>query len=122
MTSRILQIYESYFCLNCRYTLRNAEYRLCLERNLDIHEGNLEKQAEESSNLDLQGVALESAKTNQCSGENAKFEKVTEDPFDNIGIQGLGEMSPEAEKYIFHLQARLSSVKKVCDSIVGTCP
>ncbi|KAK1300828.1 hypothetical protein QJS10_CPB13g00478 [Acorus calamus] len=33
------------------YTLRNAEYRLCLERNLDIYEDNYEKQNNENELL-----------------------------------------------------------------------
>ncbi|KAI9182809.1 hypothetical protein LWI28_029100 [Acer negundo] len=66
------------------YTLRNAEYRLCLERNLDMHDGNHESETPENSKYDLQQMLL----------------------------NGLGEMSPEVLKYILHLQSSLSSVKK----------
>ncbi|KAF2321002.1 hypothetical protein GH714_032550 [Hevea brasiliensis] len=60
----------------------------------------------------LQGTEVDSAKANQYYGKNVKFEKRTEDPSDNISIEGLGEMSSEARQYILDLQSRLSSVKK----------
>ncbi|CAK7330037.1 unnamed protein product [Dovyalis caffra] len=94
------------------YTLRNAEYRLCLERNLDIHEEDPEKQAQENSRNDLQGTALESENTNPSFGKDTEFEKIMEYASDIINIQGLGEISSEAQQYILHLQSRLSSVKK----------
>lgn len=94
------------------YTLRNAEYRLCLERNLDIEEENLEYQTPQNSKIDLQGVFLDSTKINEPSIENgmsSEMDEVTEDLSD---IHGLGRISPEAQQYIFDLQSRLSSVKK----------
>ncbi|XP_002518642.2 uncharacterized protein LOC8280975 [Ricinus communis] len=94
------------------YTLRNADYRLCLERNLGVHEGDIDNQVSENPKLDLQGTEVDNAKTNQCNGKNVKFERITEDPSDNIGIEGLGDMSLEAQQFILHLQSRLSSVKK----------
>lgn len=105
---------DSYFWLNRRYTLRNAEYRLCLERNLNVDEGNIENQAPENSKLNLQGTEVDNAKANQYCGKNVKFEKRHADLSDNISVEGLGEMSSEAKKYILDLQSRLSSVKKVC--------
>ncbi|KAG8645568.1 hypothetical protein MANES_10G076211v8 [Manihot esculenta] len=94
------------------YTLRNAEYRLCLERNLNVDEGNIENQAPENSKLNLQGTEVDNAKANQYCGKNVKFEKRHADLSDNISVEGLGEMSSEAKKYILDLQSRLSSVKK----------
>ncbi|KAG6741653.1 hypothetical protein POTOM_054930 [Populus tomentosa] len=94
------------------YTLRNAEYRLCLERNLDIHEEDSEKQAQGNSKNNLQGLVLESEETNQSLGKDTEFEKIAEDLSDDINIQGLGEISLEAQQYILHLQSHLSSVKK----------
>ncbi|KAL9333597.1 hypothetical protein Peur_073736 [Populus x canadensis] len=94
------------------YTLRNAEYRLCLERNLDIHEKDPEKQAQENSRNELQRTALESEKTNQSFGKDTEFEKTMEEPSNNIDLQGLGEISPEAQQYILRLQLCLSSVTK----------
>ncbi|KAG6741651.1 hypothetical protein POTOM_054928 [Populus tomentosa] len=108
----LLDIHELYFSLNCRYTLRNAEYRLCLERNLDIHEEDSEKQAQGNSKNNLQGLVLESEETNQSLGKDTEFEKIAEDLSDDINIQGLGEISLEAQQYILHLQSHLSSVKK----------
>ncbi|KAJ8768904.1 hypothetical protein K2173_023899 [Erythroxylum novogranatense] len=92
------------------YTLRNAEYRLCLERNLDINEGNVEKQ-EADPKSELPGMCG-SAKTVPGCGKAANFERITDEPCDYIGIQGLGDISAEAKQYILHLQSRLSSVKK----------
>lgn len=92
------------------YTLRNAEYRLCLERNLDIAEGDLEKQVPENSKPDLQGMDAHGPKTTGHTEENANSESNSKNSSANI--QGLGEMSPEAQQYILHLQSRLSSVKK----------
>jgi hypothetical protein len=113
-----VDIHELFFSLNFRYTLRNAEYRLCLERNLDIHEKDPEKQAQENSRNELQRTALESEKTNQSFGKDTEFEKTMEEPSNNIDLQGLGEISPEAQQYILRLQLCLSSVTKVCDSIL----
>ena len=97
--------------------MRNAEFRLCLERNLDMQEGNPEKQIPENSRLDLQGLLLDNASIINLSGEHelsSKFEKFTEDLSENFDIQDLGEMSREAQHYILHLQSHLSSIKKVC--------
>ncbi|KAA8545803.1 hypothetical protein F0562_020746 [Nyssa sinensis] len=96
------------------YTLRNAEYRLCLERNFDIYEGNIEKQKTEDSKLEAQRVLLDKEKIVITSEENElpKSENGGETTSDNIGIQGLGEITPKAQQYILNLQSRLSSVKK----------
>ena len=96
-----------------RYTLRNAEYRLCLERNLDIHEGDTERQSQCNSKLDLQGAKEQDARTNEFSAVDTNFGKTKDDLSNNIGIQGLGEMSPEAKRYIIQLQSHLAAVKKV---------
>lgn len=97
------------------YTLRNAEYRLCLERNFDISEENPDKQTPEDSKVDLQGMLLESANIIKFHAKDAfspKAGEVMEEPLENLDIQGLGEVSPEVQQYILHLQAHLSSVKK----------
>lgn len=97
------------------YTLRNAEYRLCLERNFDMCDKKLEKQTPENSEVDLQGMLLESANIIKFPSKDefsSKDGEVTEDSLENIDIQGLGEVSPEALQYILHVQAHLSSVKK----------
>ena len=101
--------------LHCRYTLRNAEYRLCLERNLNIYEGNTEKQRPEISKSDELEMLFDSADVNKSGKHELSFksEENIENPSEGLGIQGLGEMTAEAQQYILHLQTQLSSVKKV---------
>ncbi|KAJ4837460.1 hypothetical protein Tsubulata_013170 [Turnera subulata] len=94
------------------YTLRNAEYRLCLERTLDIPEDILEKKVPDNSKLDMQEINLDNENRNQCPEENVNPDENSEISSDTVGIKGLGEISPEAKQYILHLQSRLSSVKK----------
>ncbi|KAJ0077086.1 hypothetical protein Patl1_35296 [Pistacia atlantica] len=69
----------------------------------------------ESSKLDLQEMLLSSDKIDEQSGKNdfsSELEKTIDDPYEDIGIEGLGETSPEVQQYIHHLQSRLSSAKK----------
>lgn len=97
------------------YTLRNAEYRLCLERNLDIHEGDCENQTSECTQTDLHGMSLNRENINEFSGKNelsSEFQQNVDDLNGDIGVEGLGEMSPEVQQYILNLQSRLSSIKK----------
>nr|KJB32296.1 hypothetical protein B456_005G234100 [Gossypium raimondii] len=96
------------------YTLRNAEYRLCLERNLGC-DTDLEHQSSEKPNFDLQEIVLDGTKVKELSRKNdssSESEKTTENQFEDIEFEGLGEISPETRKYILHLQSRLASVKK----------
>ncbi|GMJ09793.1 hypothetical protein HRI_004648500 [Hibiscus trionum] len=96
------------------YTLRNVEYRLCLERNLCC-DGHLENGTSENSNFHLQGMSLDGTKTNGFSGKDnlsSESEKTAEDGFGDIEYQGIGEVSPETHKYILLLQSRLTSMKK----------
>ncbi|KAK8474618.1 hypothetical protein V6N12_046850 [Hibiscus sabdariffa] len=96
------------------YTLRNAEYRLCLERNL-FCEGHLENGTSEKSNSHLQGMLLDGTKTNGFSRKDdlsSESEKTAEDDFGDIEYQGMGEVSPVTHKYILLLQSRLTSMKK----------
>ncbi|GMN37807.1 hypothetical protein TIFTF001_007105 [Ficus carica] len=98
-----------------KYTLRNADYRLCLEKNLDVFEENLEKQRLESSESDEQGMLLESANVIKSSSKDqlsSKTEKIHVEPSENIEGQGIEDMSPEAQEYVRHLQSQLSSVEK----------
>ena len=60
-------------------------------------------------------MLLDSANVNK-SGKHelsSKSEENTENLSEGLGIQGLGEMTVEAQQYILHLQTQLSSVKKV---------
>ncbi|KAJ6299076.1 hypothetical protein OIU76_020116, partial [Salix suchowensis] len=71
-----------------------------------------EMQVQGNSKTNLQGLVLEGEKSNQSLGKDTEFEKNVEDLSDDINIQGLGEISLEAQQYILHLQSHLSSVKK----------
>ncbi|XVE49279.1 hypothetical protein DITRI_Ditri01bG0070300 [Diplodiscus trichospermus] len=96
------------------YTLRNAEYRLCLERNLGC-EGDLKNRTSEKSNFDLQEMLLDRTKMNEFSEKNdlsSYFENTTEDQFEETDVKGLGEMSLETQNYILHLKSRITAVKK----------
>ncbi|CAN1289078.1 hypothetical protein LINPERPRIM_LOCUS20108 [Linum perenne] len=93
------------------YTLRNAEYRLCLERNIDIEEENAESCATESFEVDVLGK-VNSPIENQCMGNDIQSDKLAGDSADDNAIKGLGEIPLEAQQYILHLQSRLSSMKK----------
>ncbi|KAF7127228.1 hypothetical protein RHSIM_Rhsim11G0155900 [Rhododendron simsii] len=86
------------------YTLRNAEYRLCLERNLDIYEGGTETLKAEDSKPEGPTMLLDDKRRVELSRKDEKSE--------NIGVEGLGEITPAAQQYIRNLQSRLSSVKK----------
>lgn len=96
----------------CRYTLRNAEYRLSLERNLDIYEGN-------NYNSRNEDLILEGEETHlKDKGKNGNFRQEslsTSDETEELicDESNFGEMTPEARKYIMELRTRLSSVKKV---------
>lgn len=97
------------------YTLRNAEYRLCLERNLDVHEGDGENQTSECSQTDLHGMLLNRENIDEFSGKNefsSEFQQNADDLNGDIGVEGLGEMTLEVQQYILNLQSRLSSIKK----------
>ena len=102
-----------------RYTLRNAEYRLCLERNFDVSEENLEKQTSQGSKVEMLLESANLIKFHAKDELSPKAGEVMEDPLENLDIQGLGEVSQEVQQYILHLQAHLSSAKKVCNSIDG---
>lgn len=86
----------------CSYTLQNAEYRLCLERNLDIHDEHMEKiKLDNHDNLDNRST-------------ESSFSGHTEDPPSlNMNVQGLGELSPEVLEYIRDLSNRLASSRQV---------
>ncbi|XAR52887.1 Aspartate kinase [Bertholletia excelsa] len=96
------------------YTLRNAEYRLCLERNLDMHEGSTERVKSEDSKFEAPGALLDYKRRTKLSKkeEIVKSESTNDNKSETIGFESLGEISPEAQQYILSLQSRLSSVKK----------
>ncbi|XP_074286252.1 uncharacterized protein LOC141611574 [Silene latifolia] len=97
------------------YTLQNAEYRLCLERNLDIHEDNNESHKSESFNLGLQEMLLDSVRSVQYSGESevsAGTQEIADNISEDFNVENLKELTPEVQSYILQLRSRLSSTKK----------
>ncbi|KAL8554647.1 hypothetical protein ACS0TY_002730 [Phlomoides rotata] len=93
------------------YTLRNAEYRLSLERNLEIYEENNYN----SRNEDLKLEAVETRLKDKGKSGNFRQESLsTSDETEELmrDESDFGEMTPEARKYILELCSRLSSVKK----------
>ncbi|KAL2324246.1 hypothetical protein Fmac_023304 [Flemingia macrophylla] len=93
------------------YTLRNVEYRLCLEKNLDVYERDIDMPRPEGTKVDLQGLMHDSVNVidfGRNKNLSSKVEKLQED----VDLQDLGEISAEAQQYIYNLQSRLSSMKK----------
>lgn len=105
-------IFSKLSLVSCRYTLRNAEYRLCLERNLDIYEENTYNLKNEDSNLDAETNLNEEGKCGNFTKESSPSSDESEESTWNI--QGFDEMTPEARRYILTLHSRISLVKKVC--------
>uniref|UniRef100_A0A7N0TMR4 MAR-binding filament-like protein 1 n=1 Tax=Kalanchoe fedtschenkoi TaxID=63787 RepID=A0A7N0TMR4_KALFE len=95
------------------YTLRNAEYRLCLERNVDLSDEDLE--ASKSSALDVQEILSDSSDILSVSGADqlqSKSDKQDVDKSTENGLEGLGELTPKALDYIAQLESSLSSLRK----------
>ncbi|KAL2460305.1 hypothetical protein Adt_43725 [Abeliophyllum distichum] len=93
------------------YTLRNAEYRLCLEKNLEIYEGHIDKQKAEDSKLEGEGLLLNDDGVSKIfRQDNLPILETTSEVTSKL--PDLGEMSFEAREYILRLQSRLSSVRK----------
>ncbi|CAL9751271.1 unnamed protein product [Musa acuminata subsp. burmannicoides] len=100
------------------YTLHNAEYRLCLEKNLDFSEEHTEK-GETSLENDSHEILIDNFSTMSNSfgedivGNNDMHE---DNPLhEDVGCGG--EMTPEAKEYIQNLQSRLNSVEKELNDI-----
>ncbi|PWA55215.1 hypothetical protein CTI12_AA429400 [Artemisia annua] len=94
------------------YTLRNAEYRLCLERNFDTDEESTDKLTIEDSKSEVLRMLMHnSIITDRPSGQDElpKSEKPNANASE---IPDLGQMTPEVQQYILKLQSRLFSVKK----------
>ncbi|KAJ6835340.1 uncharacterized protein M6B38_253335 [Iris pallida] len=99
------------------YTLRNAEYRLCLERNFDVCGGLSEKQKTDTTELDSHGTELDRTPTIfEFPGRDKLLPNTadSEEPpvFENMSVENLGDLTPDAQQYILHLKAQLSSVQK----------
>lgn len=95
-----------------RYTLRNAEYRLSLEKNLEIYVGDNNRSGTEDYRLEAEGTYLNE------KGVSGNFDKETLPTSDGAGemkydIPDFGGLTPEARQHILKLHSHLSSVKKV---------
>ncbi|XP_076954858.1 uncharacterized protein LOC143629476 [Bidens hawaiensis] len=86
------------------YTLRNAEYRLCLEKNFDTEED--EHTIEDSKSPVLLNTDIS---INTIPGQDDELHSSSENTYE---IPDLGQMTPELQQYILKLQSRLFSVKK----------
>lgn len=98
-----------------RYTLRNAEYRLSFERNLDFSEEESDDPKKDTGDKMLSTESAQIRLSEEvCRKVESDFEKKNEESIDqDIGIEGLGEMSLEARDYIIQMQSRINSMKKV---------
>ncbi|KAJ6804750.1 uncharacterized protein M6B38_303790 [Iris pallida] len=94
------------------YTLSNAEYRLCLERNLDVCEDLFGKQKLDPTELDTHGIELDSTPSiSEFSGRYKLLPNIVngeEAPM----LENLGDITPEVQEYILHLKSQLSSMQK----------
>ncbi|KAK1417545.1 hypothetical protein QVD17_26674 [Tagetes erecta] len=86
------------------YTLRNAEYRLCLEKNFDTEEDKQTNEDPKSQVLLNNDIVI-----NTPPGQDDEMHKSSENAYE---IPDLGQMTPEVQQYILKLQSRLFSVKK----------
>ncbi|GAB2218149.1 hypothetical protein Droror1_Dr00001367 [Drosera rotundifolia] len=99
------------------YTLRNAEYRLCLERNFDIHGDNGEcqnQENQEASELDMQHMIDDGDIKIQVPRKEASLDaqKVIESSSEQLNNIDFGKLTPETKRYILDLQSKIASAKK----------
>lgn len=89
------------------YTLWNAEYRISLMRNFDIPSDNLKgfNSTEEDVNSGSKSEGIE-------GGERGVGVNMSSAVSERMDIQALGNLSPEALKYVQQLEEELSSVKQ----------
>ncbi|GAB2291730.1 hypothetical protein Dimus_025979 [Dionaea muscipula] len=101
------------------YTLRNAEYRLCLEKNFGSHEENIEHQKQEALEHDVQKILDDGDVKVQVHGNKAftGTQEIAKNSSEEFNDQGLGEMTPEARAYILLLQSKIASAKKELDEV-----
>lgn len=97
------------------YTLRNAEYRLSFERNLELSEEDSEGQNRDISEDNHHNINLGSPVTIFRLSEEDMLqdtEKNDEElPCETVG-EDLGNLTPQVEDYIIQLQSRLDAMKK----------
>lgn len=99
---------------NFRYTLRNAEYRLCLQRSLDLASHDISNQdqlgKEEQESRDLNASQLNS--NDHHSEDIGALDVYGNDKQTNVPEE-LGTLSSEVANYIQQLQEKLSATSKV---------
>lgn len=98
--------------------MRNAEYRLCLERSLGVCEELPDSQTLENTADDDQITTPDGTLTTIKVSEEQELlcnsvKNEEESVCSSVGVEGLGEMTPEAQEYILYMQSRLSSMEKV---------
>lgn len=93
------------------YTLRKAEYRLCLEKNLEISGGNVDNQKLEDCKSEADGSLLNDYGIEGISRHDKlpMPKKITES---TSPLADFEEINSETKQYILSLQSHLSSVKK----------
>ncbi|EPS68047.1 hypothetical protein M569_06725 [Genlisea aurea] len=92
------------------YTLRNAEYRLGLERNLEIHVNRSKTEDFDAGSSDAE--PREDMGGGMKNSVRDKLSTADEAGETRPRIQGFDEMTPEAQDYISDLQSRLLSLEK----------
>lgn len=105
----------------CRYTLHNAEYRLCLEKNIDIPEDHDEKG--ETDALGIENNEIFSERTNTIfnsfevkdvlDDHNKHNMHEHDESCEDMSTKICGNLTPQAIEYIQQLQSKLNSVEKV---------
>ncbi|CAN6287548.1 unnamed protein product [Urochloa humidicola] len=97
------------------YTLRNAEYRLSFERNLELSEEDAEWPKSDITednhhNINLgRPVTIFRLSEEDMPQDPGKSDE--ESSYENMGEE-LGNLTPQAEEYISQMQSRLDAMKK----------
>lgn len=97
------------------YTLRNAEYRLSFERNLELSEEDAECPKSDVTednhhNINLgRPVTIFRLSEEDMPQDPGKTDE--ESSYENMGEE-LGNLTPQAEEYIIQMQSRLDAMKK----------
>lgn len=96
------------------YTLRNAEYRLSFERNLELSEvaecPKNDVTEDNHHNINLgRPVTIFKISEEDMPQDPGKTDE--ESSFENMGEE-LGDLTPQAEEYIIQMQSRLDAMKK----------
>lgn len=94
------------------YTLRNAEYRLSFERNLELPEEDSEYQKRDITEDNHHDINLGRPVTIFRLSEDDMLQDLGNfTPGGSMG-EDLGDLTPQAEEHIIRLQSRLDAMKK----------